>query len=85
MTSATTQCILAKFFTFPDKRMGQLEAMKDINICLKRNDKIAEVWYFQGHILKLLGELPGAKKLFIRCIQLNSEHLDAQRELRLMK
>ncbi len=75
----------AKFFTFPDKKLGHVEAMKDINVCLKRNDKIAAVWYFQGHIAKLLGDLAAAKKHFARCIQLNPEHLDAQRELRLMK
>ncbi|MBS1151861.1 MAG: repeat/DnaJ protein, partial [Myxococcaceae bacterium] len=75
----------AKFFTFPDKQVGHLEAMKDINVCLKRNDKIAAVWYFQGHMAKLVGDLPAAKKCFNRCIQLSPEHLDAQRELRMMK
>ncbi len=75
----------AKFFTFPDKALGHVEAMKDINACLKRNDKIAAVWYFQGHMAKLMGDIPNAKKNFNRCVQLNPEHLDAQRELRLMK
>ena len=75
----------AKFFTSADKRLGHIEAMKDINICLKRNDKIAAVWYFQGYMAKSLGDMPAAKKHFAKCVQLNPEHLDAQRELRLMK
>ncbi len=75
----------AKFFTFPDKKLGWVEAMKDINICLKRNDKVAAVWYFQGHMAKLLGDLPAAKKYFTKCVQFHPDHLDAQRELRMMK
>jgi len=75
----------AKFFANADKKAGHLEAMKDINVCLKRNDKVAAVWYFQGHMSKLLGDLPAAKKFFNKCIQLHPDHLDAQRELRLMK
>ncbi len=75
----------AKFFANADKKAGHVEAMKDINVCLKRNDKVAAVWYFQGHMSKLLGDLPSAKKFFNKCIQLHPDHLDAQRELRMMK
>jgi curved DNA-binding protein CbpA len=75
----------AKFFTFPDKKQGFAEAMKDIAVCLKRNDKVAAAWYFQGHMSKLLGDNAAAKKHFQKCVQLNPEHIDAQRELRLLK
>jgi len=75
----------AKFFTFPDKKQGFTEATKDLNVCLKRNDKVSALWYFQGHIAKLLGDNAAAKKHFQRCVQLNPEHIDAQRELRMLK
>jgi DnaJ-domain-containing protein 1 len=75
----------AKFFTFPDKKLGFSEAMKDINVCLKRNANIANVHYYQGHMVKLLGDNPAAKKHFQKCLQLNPDHLDAQRELRMLK
>ena len=75
----------AKFFTFPDKKLGQAEAMRDLNVCLKRNDKIADLWYFLGYIAKLLGDNAAAKKHFQKCVQLRPEHIDAQRELRMLK
>jgi tetratricopeptide (TPR) repeat protein len=75
----------AKFFTFPDKKLGFSEAMKDINVCLKRNSNIANVHYYQGHMAKLLGDNPAAKKHFQTCLRLNAEHLDAQREMRMLK
>jgi hypothetical protein len=42
-------------------------------------------FYFQGVIAKLMGELAQAKQFFQKCLQLQPEHLDAQRELRAMK
>ena len=57
----------AKFFTFPDKKAGLVEAMKDINLCLKKNERIASAWYFQGQMHKLFGDLPAAKKHFQKC------------------
>lgn len=75
----------AKFFAATDKKAAHATAMADINACLKRNDKVAQAWYFQGHMAKVLGDLSGAKKHFQRCIALKADHLEAQRELRLMK
>ena len=75
----------AKFFASADKKAGHVEAMKDINICLKKNERCAPAWYFQGHMAKVLGDLEGAKRHFKKTVQLNPEHLDAQRELRLVK
>ncbi|MBX7100268.1 MAG: J domain-containing protein, partial [Myxococcaceae bacterium] len=75
----------AKFFAAVDKRAAHPVAMADINLCLKRNDKVAQAWYFQGHMAKVLNDLSGAKRHFQRCVALNPNHLDAQRELRLMK
>ena len=75
----------AKFFAATDKKAAHAAAMADINAGLKRNDKVAQAWYFQGHMAKVLGDLTGAKKHFQRCIALKPDHLEAQRELRLMK
>jgi curved DNA-binding protein CbpA len=75
----------AKFFLAPDKKAGQVEAMKDINVCLRRNPRVADAFYFQGNMMKLTGDLVSAKKLFKQCTDLNPQHLEAQRELRMMK
>jgi tetratricopeptide (TPR) repeat protein len=75
----------AKFFLAPDKKAGQVEAMKDINVCLRRNPRVADAFYFQGNMMKLTGDLVSAKKFFKQCVDLNPQHLEAQRELRMMK
>jgi hypothetical protein len=75
----------ARFFTFPDKKAGQTEAMKDITNCLKRNPNIVAAHFFQGMMAKLLGDLPAAKKHFNQTVKLDPKHIDAQRELRMMK
>ena len=75
----------AKFFLYPDKKEGQVEAMKDIAICLKKNPNVAVVYYFQGFMAKVLGDLASAKTNFAKTVQLDPRHIDAQRELRMMK
>jgi tetratricopeptide (TPR) repeat protein len=75
----------AKFYTFPDKKAGHVEAMKDINVCVKKNPRCASVWYHQGVMSKLLGDIPGAKRHFQKTVECDASHIDAQRELRLMK
>jgi len=75
----------AKFFLYPDKKAGQVEAMKDIAICLKKNPNVATVYYFQGFMAKVLGDLASAKANFAKTVQLDPRHIDAQRELRMMK
>lgn len=75
----------AKFFLYPDKQEGQAEAMKDISICLKKNPNIAAVYYFQGFIAKAVGDMNTAKVNFSKTVQLDPRHIDAQRELRMLK
>jgi len=75
----------AKFFTFPDKKVGLPEAMKDITVCLKKNPNIVAAHFHQGMMAKILGDLPGAKKHFQQTVKLDPKHIDAQRELRMMK
>ena len=75
----------AKFFLNPDKKVSHVEAMKDINVCLRKNPRCASVHYFQGSMCKLLGDLPAAKRHFTDTVRFDPNHIDAQRELRLMK
>ncbi|MBX7114388.1 MAG: DnaJ domain-containing protein [Myxococcaceae bacterium] len=75
----------ARFFLNADKKVAQAEAQKDIQQCTARNPKVAAAAYFLGHIAKLVGDNTAAKNHFKHCLELNPEHLDAQREMRLMK
>ncbi len=75
----------AKFFLYADKAEGRVEALKDISICAKKNPNIAAMYYFQGYMAKVLGDLASAKTNFTRTVQLDPRHIDAQRELRMMK
>jgi curved DNA-binding protein CbpA len=75
----------AKFFLHEDKARGLQEATRDINLGLKVKPNSAQAYYFLGVISKLMGDVKTAKQHFSRCVQVDSKHLDAQRELRLMK
>lgn len=75
----------ARFYTFPDKKAGFTEAMKDIQSCLKRNPNIVPAHFFQGMMNKVLGDVAAAKKHFSATVKLDPKHIDAQRELRMMK
>ncbi|MFY0573107.1 J domain-containing protein [Cystobacter fuscus] len=73
----------ARFFTFEDKKTGFNEAYKDIQLCLKKNDKVAAGHYFLGVIAKLCGDMSGALKHFQKTVELQPNHIEAQRELRM--
>jgi hypothetical protein len=75
----------AKFFTFPDKKLGLVEAMKDITNCLKRNPNVVAAHFHQGMMHRILGDMATAKKHFSATVKLDPKHIDAQRELRMMK
>jgi DnaJ-domain-containing protein 1 len=77
----------AKYFTIlaQDKMRAKKEAQKDFEMCLKHNPNIAAVHYFMGHIAKLNDEVAVAKKHFQKCVSLQPNHVDAQRELRMTK
>jgi curved DNA-binding protein CbpA len=75
----------AKFYGFTDRKQGQAEAMKDIAHGLKKNPNIVAAQYFMGVMAKLNGDNAGAKKAFQQCVKLDPQHIDAQRELRMMK
>ncbi|MFL5355838.1 DUF4388 domain-containing protein [Archangium sp.] len=73
----------ARFFTFEDKKTGYNEAYKDLQACLKQNEKVASAHYFLGAIAKLCGDQSGAMKHFQRTVELQPNHIDAQREIRM--
>ena len=59
--------------------------MKDIQQCFKRNERCAPAYFFAGTWPKAWGDSAGAQKFFTKCVQLAPDHVDAQRELRLMQ
>lgn len=75
----------AKFFGFSDRKLGQTEAMKDIAYGMKKNPNVAAAQFFIGMMAKLNGDNVAAKKAFQQCVKMDPQHIDAQRELRMMK
>lgn len=75
----------AKFFLKEDRSAGLSEALQDIQLCLKKNERCAQAYYFQGHMAKLCNDSSGAARHFKKCVELKADHVEAQRELRLMK
>jgi tetratricopeptide (TPR) repeat protein len=72
----------AKFFLSIDKKAAQKEVLADIDKCLNRNPRIAPAWYFKGFVSKAIGDLNQAKACFRKCVELDGNHIDANRELR---
>ncbi len=75
----------AKFFVNPDKKAGRQEAMEDICLCLIKNERCVAAHYFMGQLSKLTGDFKGASKHFQRVLQIQPDHIDSQRELRVLK
>jgi curved DNA-binding protein CbpA len=73
----------ARFFTFEDKKVAYNEAFRDIQLCLKKNEKVASAHYFLGVIAKLCGDNSGALKHFQKTVEIQPNHIDAQREIRM--
>jgi curved DNA-binding protein CbpA len=70
------------FFSMPDQRQGRAEAERDLATALKKNPNCAQAYYFYGQFAKLLGDAAGALKHFRKTLEIQPEHLDAQREIR---
>ncbi|MGQ0506259.1 MAG: tetratricopeptide repeat protein, partial [Myxococcaceae bacterium] len=73
----------AKFFLHEDKKVGLREAQSDLQVCLHKNERVAQAHFFLGTLMKLTGDAAGAQKYFKRTLELRPDHVDAQRELRL--
>ncbi|MBX5483530.1 MAG: DnaJ domain-containing protein [Myxococcaceae bacterium] len=75
----------ARFFTNPDNKAGKAEADRDIQIALKKNPRCAPAHFFSGQMWKLLGDTKQALAEFKKTLELQPDHLDAQREIRYLK
>ncbi|GEL69137.1 J domain-containing protein [Myxococcus virescens] len=73
----------ARFFTAADKKAAQPEAFREIQNAIRRNERCAPAHYFLGVIAKLCGDGQGALKHFKRTVELQPDHIDAQREVRI--
>ncbi|QDE95402.1 MULTISPECIES: DnaJ domain-containing protein [Myxococcus] len=73
----------ARFFTAADKKAAQPEAFREILNAIKRNERCAPAHYFLGVIAKLSGDAQGSLKHFKRTVELQPDHIDAQREIRM--
>jgi tetratricopeptide (TPR) repeat protein len=73
----------ARFCAAPDKKAAQAEAFREIQSALKRNERCAPAHYFLGVIAKTLGDASGALKHFKKTVELQPDHIDAQREIRI--
>ncbi|NNC21434.1 DnaJ domain-containing protein [Corallococcus exiguus] len=73
----------ARFLVAPDKKAAQPEAFREIQAALKRNERCAPAHYFLGVIAKLCGDAAGALKHFKRTVELQPDHIDAMREVRM--
>ncbi|MEN9799890.1 MAG: hypothetical protein RL653_3587, partial [Pseudomonadota bacterium] len=74
----------AKFYAGADKRASYVEAQRDLDEATRRNPKCAQAFYFHGQMHKLLGDNAAALKQFKKTLEFNKDHVDAQRELRLL-
>ncbi|RKI39029.1 molecular chaperone DnaJ, partial [Corallococcus sp. AB004] len=73
----------ARFLAAPDKKAAQPESFREIQAAIKRNERCAPAHYFLGVIAKLCGDAPGALKHFKRTVELQPDHIDAMREVRM--
>jgi tetratricopeptide (TPR) repeat protein len=73
----------ARFCAAPDKKAAQPEAFRELQTALKKNDRCAPAHYFLGVIAKTLGDAAGALKHFKKTVEIQPDHIDAQREIRI--
>lgn len=73
---------IARFFAAADRKQGKAEAERDLGIALKKNPRCAQAFYFHGQLAKALGDNSAAVKQFQKTLEIQPDHLDAQREIR---
>jgi tetratricopeptide (TPR) repeat protein len=74
----------AKFFSAPTPDKAPPDALKDIEHAIKKNERCAPAHFFLGQIAKRTGKTADAQKHFKKTVELQPDHIDAQRELRLL-
>ena len=73
----------ARFCAATDHKAAQPEAFREIQQAIKMNERCAPAYYFLGVIAKTLGDNAGALKNFKKTVELQPDHIDAQREIRI--
>jgi tetratricopeptide (TPR) repeat protein len=73
----------ARFCAAPDKKAAQPEAFKELQAAIKKNERCVPAHYFLGVIAKTLGDATGALKHFRKTVELQPDHIDALREIRM--
>jgi curved DNA-binding protein CbpA len=73
----------ARFCAAADKKAFQAEAFRDLQAAIKKNERCVPAHYFLGVIAKTLGDNAGAQKHFKRTVELQPDHIDALREIRI--
>jgi tetratricopeptide (TPR) repeat protein len=74
----------ARFLVARDRKAVYEEAAGDCKKALKMIEKCTPAHLFLGHMAKVLGEMKLAQQCYQRVLQLDPNHIEAQRELRLM-
>jgi curved DNA-binding protein CbpA len=73
----------SRFLNAPDKKAAQPASVREIQDALKKNERIGAGHYFLGVIAKTLGDAAGALKHFKKCVEVQPDHIDAAREVRM--
>jgi tetratricopeptide (TPR) repeat protein len=73
----------ARFCASPDKKAIQPESFKELQAAIKKNERCVPAYYFLGVIARTLGDSTGALKHFRKTVELQPDHIDAQREIRM--
>ncbi len=72
----------ARFLAAADKKAAKDAALKEIDKGCSMSPRCAMGPFFKGQIYKLLGDAATAQKLFKETLELDRNHLEAQREVR---
>ena len=75
----------AKFMLAKDRKQSFEECASDCRKAVRMIERCLPAHLFLGHMAKVLGDLKLAKKCYSRVLELDENHIEAQRELRLMK
>ncbi|MBN1203716.1 MAG: DnaJ domain-containing protein [Myxococcaceae bacterium] len=73
----------ARFCAAQDKKAVQADVFRELQSATKKNERCAPAYYFMGVIAKSLGDASGALRHFRRTVELQPDHIDAQREIRM--
>ncbi|HYX91574.1 MAG TPA: DnaJ domain-containing protein [Myxococcaceae bacterium] len=76
---------VGRFFAMADPKQGRAEAERDLAMAITKNPNCAQAYYFYGQLAKLLGDKAGAAKHFRKVLEIQPEHVEAQREMRLLQ